>query len=74
MKITVFEPGFEHVIEYEWSKTGAKTVSRAWATYLPTLPYPRLGARGSGLGAGAGLILDYRKIIFATVVRRPQVC
>ena len=25
------------------------------------LPYlPRLGARGSGLGAGAGLILDYR--------------
>ena len=30
---------------------------------LPYLPYPRLGARGSGLGAGAGLILDYRKIV-----------
>ena len=29
------------------------------ATYLP-----RLGARGSGLGAGAGLILDYREMIF----------
>ena len=30
---------------------------------LPYLPYlPRLGARGSGLGAGAALILDYREI------------
>ena len=31
----------------------------SWATWAT---YPRLGARGSGLGAGAGLILDYRKI------------
>ena len=30
---------------------------------IPGMGYPRLGARGSGLGAGAGLILDYRKIV-----------
>ena len=40
--------------------------------YLPTLPYPSLGARGSGLGAGAGLILDYREIKLEPVLAQPS--
>ena len=40
---------------------GFKQVSKPDPGHRATLPYlPRLGARGSGLGAGAGLILDYR--------------
>ena len=49
-KAFISEPTFEHVIEYERSKTGAKTVSRAWASY----------AGGSGLGAGGWGWFNFR--------------
>ena len=38
------------------------SVLKTWFKNDPGHGLPRLGARGSGLGAGAGLILDYREI------------